>query len=63
VNLAHIRQSRPDSGLGFQVKVLKYWVGGTQVEGVESSESHLLSGRGAPAPQLAFVQLPLPALP
>ena len=23
VNMAHIRQSRPDSGLGFQVEVLK----------------------------------------
>jgi len=23
VNTAHVRQSRPDSGLGFQVKVLK----------------------------------------
>jgi len=22
-NMAHVRQSRPDSGLGFQVKVLK----------------------------------------
>jgi hypothetical protein len=26
-NMAHIRQSRPDSGLGFQVKVLKLFKG------------------------------------
>ena len=25
-NMAHIRQSRPDSGLCFQVKVLQMWV-------------------------------------
>ena len=31
-NMAHIRQSRPDSGLGFQVKALtRFWVGPHQV--------------------------------
>ena len=25
-NIAHVRQSRPDSGLGFQVKVLKFFL-------------------------------------
>ena len=47
-NMAHIRQSRPDSGVGFQVKVSKsfqvihsYQLGGPKDRGEESPPRNL----------------------
>ena len=42
-NVAHIRQSRPDSGLGLKVKVLKTF------QGIPSSLENALAGLGLPS--------------